>query len=110
MMDYPNYRKEDKVIIQKRSDKDHRPQISKETVQRAIDKFAEKLYMRLEQKGYGSWLSRHEILGVITEEALVEVPEAVHHGTLEELREELLDVAVGCVFGVACIDQGTLDW
>lgn len=96
--------------MKKRSVKDHRPQISKETIQRAVDKLIDKLYMRLEQKGYGSWLSRHEILGIIAEESFKEVVDAVHRGSLEELREELLDVAVGCIFGVACIDNKTLDW
>ena len=64
-----------------------------------------KLKDRLNEKGCGSFVSRHEILGVLTEE-YDEVIKAVHSGTLFEIENELLDVAVGCLFGAACIRAG----
>lgn len=95
---------------QKRSDKDHRPQITRFKVQKAIAETRDKLLDRLDNdKGWGSWLSRHEILGFLEEEAY-EVKKAVHRGSLDDIKSELLDVAVGCIFAMACIDSETLDW
>lgn len=68
-----------------------------------------KMMGRLKEKGNGAWLSRHEILGIIAEE-YTETVDAVHSGTLENVKQELLDLAGGCFFAVACIDQKTLDW
>ena len=69
-----------------------------------------KLIDRLQNdKGYGALVSRHEILGVVTEE-YNELTEAVKSKTLKEVRDELIDIAVGCIFGVACIDANALDW
>lgn len=96
--------------IQKPSVKAHRKRITKKQIRRALIETHTKLWSCLEQKGYGTWLSRHEILGFLTEEAFREVTKAVHEGTLINIKHELLDVAVGCIFGVACIEAGTLDW
>lgn len=98
-------------MTQHRSDKDHRPQITKEQVRRAIDETSLKLFDRLDNdKGWGSWLSRHEILGFLTEEAFYEVTKAVHEGSLDDVADELKDTAVGCIFAIACIRAGHLDW
>ncbi|HHX95091.1 MAG TPA: hypothetical protein GX691_04620 [Clostridia bacterium] len=86
-----------------------RQQITEEQVKAAVEKVIEKLYYRLEQKGFGTFSSRHEILGVMTEE-YNELVEAVHTNNHQEMREELLDLAVGAIFSVACLDQRTVDW
>lgn len=75
----------------------------------ALKLTAEKLSFRLQQKGYGTFTSSHEILGVITEE-YHELIEAVKSNTLNEVKEELKDIAVGCIFAIACIEDGTIDW
>lgn len=98
------------VPIQKNNDKDHRPQITPSQLKQAIDETIKKLMWRLnEDKGWGAWLSRHEISGFITEE-YDEVKRAVHHKTLDDLKSELIDIAVGCIFATACINAKTLDW
>ena len=94
---------------QKRSDKDHREQISQQQASEAVAWVRYWLFRRLDQKGYGSWTSRHEVLGFLTEE-YHEATEAVHSKSPEEIRAELVDIAVGCIFGIACIDAKTLDW
>lgn len=96
--------------MQKRSDKDHRPQITDDNLKWAMDALKAHLDKKLDQKGKGAWLSRHEILGIITEEVDVELKEAVHSETNQQIMGELADIAVGCVFAMACIEQGTLDW
>lgn len=96
--------------IQKRSDKDHRPQIKRLAVKKAGETVRRKLLDRLDNdKGWGAWLSRHEISGFITEE-YDEVKDAVHGGSLADIKSELMDIAVGCIFAIACIDSKTLDW
>ena len=100
----------------------------------AADLVAQRLRQRLKEKGQGSYSSRHELWGVIREEYKElerelglgvlsatepegEVARQMHlrrrdryirEGTT--VREELLDLAVACVIGVACIDAGTLEW
>jgi NTP pyrophosphatase (non-canonical NTP hydrolase) len=86
-----------------------RTQITEEQIDLAMQLLKEKLKFRLRQKGYGTFASTHEIAGVVDEEYR-ELKEAVHYNDLNNFKEELLDVAVGAVFGVACVEAGTLDW
>lgn len=95
--------------MSKRSDKPHRLQVSEQKVGEAVAMVRNHLFRRLEAKGFGTWVSRHEILGFLTEE-YHETIEAVHSGTEQDIKAELIDVAVGCIFGVACIDVNGLDW
>lgn len=94
---------------QRPSDKDHRKQIDASRLNIAIEQTVNKLFERLDEKGYGTWLSRHEILGFLTEE-YTEAVEAVHSGTIGDLEDELKDLAVGCIFALACINSDGLDW
>jgi NTP pyrophosphatase (non-canonical NTP hydrolase) len=86
-----------------------RTQLNDEQITNAISKTIEKLQYRLRQKGYGTFSSKHEILGVITEE-YSELVNAVHGKNYNEMKEELLDIAVGSIFGLACIEENTIDW
>ena len=67
------------------------------------------LNRRLEEKGKGIFVSLHEILGVIDEEH-DEFKDAVHDNTHGEAYKELLDIAVGAVFGALSIRSGEMDW
>ena len=95
--------------VQKRSDKDYRPQLTLKNVSDSSNEVFNRLIIRLEEKGWGSWLSRHEILGFFEEEKY-ELTKAVHSESLGGVKRELIDIAVGCIFGIACIDNGSLDW
>jgi len=83
--------------------------ITEEKINEAVEAFKSELKKRLNQKGYNSFASSHEILGVVDEECN-ELKAAVHKNNLSEVRNELLDIAVGVIFGIACIDSDTLDW
>ena len=89
-----------------------RPTITEENINKALELFKKELFRRLEQKGYGSFASTHEIMGIIDEE-VIEMKDAVRENGKMDLQiifeNELLDIAVGCIFGVACVEQGTLD-
>lgn len=86
-----------------------RPNVNEAFVLKAVEAAGDKLNRRLRQKGRGTYASRLEILGALTEEfheltqAMISEPIA---GTKHSVREELLDIAVGCLFGIACIDAG----
>jgi len=68
------------------------------------------LAYRLNQKGTGTFASSHEVLGVVCEE-FRELEDAVQGKEgLGNIKDELLDIAVACVFGAACIDAGGLEW
>ena len=69
-----------------------------------------KLVYRLQQKGMGSYASVHEILGILKQE-LEEYNDAVHQRTSENDKvEELKDIAVAAIFGIASIRSGGIDW
>lgn len=60
-----------------------------------------KLMARMEQHGPMSYASRHEAYGLLAEEFNKELLDALHSNSAWEFEEELLDVAVGCVFELA---------
>jgi hypothetical protein len=86
-----------------------RKQLSESQIEKAVELTIDKLNYRLTQKGAGTFASRHEILGVITEEynELVGASHGKDHGRIVD---ELLDIAVGCIFAVACLNENTVDW
>lgn len=85
-----------------------RPEITPEQLERTMERVVTRLKSRIRQKGRGSFSSKHEILGVITEE-YNELVEAVH-GKESSVYEELMDLAVGSIFSLACIYYKTVDW
>lgn len=88
---------------------EHRKQITDSSINKGLIALTGALNHRLEEKGYGTFASRHEVQGIITEE-YHELIEALKSNNTEEFRAELLDLAVACVFGVICIDSKTMDW
>ena len=93
---------------QTKTPESRRPQVSDDFIAKALKSTHSKLLYRLREKGRGTQSSRHEILGILTEE-MHELERAVEQSGLEQVRKELLDIAVGAIFGVACLDAGTID-
>jgi NTP pyrophosphatase (non-canonical NTP hydrolase) len=60
------------------------------------------LLKRLKQHGYDSFSSIHEILGIMDEEHY-ELLMAVHKNDDLQVKEELVDIAVGALFGIATL-------
>lgn len=86
-----------------------RYQLSKEKLEKELKTLKEKLYYRLDQKGYGISASTHEIVGILEEE-MREVWDALRENNNEELYKELLDVAVACLLGMASLKSEKMDW
>jgi len=86
-----------------------RIQLTYEQIDNTIQVIIDMFMYRLKQKGYGTFTSRHEILGVITEE-YKEFKDAVHSKDYKQMENELIDIAVGAIFGVVCFREKTIDW
>ena len=80
-----------------------------EIIQASLQRLKEKMEYRLKEKGHGTLASIHEISGILREE-VTELDDAIHKNNYQHIREELLDIAVGAVFGEACIAAKTIDW
>ena len=76
---------------------------------RASGEVLQSLNKRLIEKGRGSFSSRHEVLGICTEE-YEELIDAIQKGDLSNVKDELIDLAVACILGITCINSETLDW
>jgi len=88
----------------------NRPLLGSKHFNDALRQLEEKIEYRLEQKGFHSMSSVHEILGILEEEML-EYKIAVQQNTLPKYKvEELLDIAVGAIFGIASIQSEGIDW
>lgn len=87
-----------------------RQQLSAEDLTKAICEVEEKLMFRANQKGFGTMASTHEILGIIDDE-VQEYRDEVHAKSENEKKiEELKDIAVAAIFGIASIKSGGVDW
>lgn len=86
--------------------------VSIENVQKSIEAVWCGLTYRLNQKGRGTLKSSHEIYGILAEE-LEELLDAIRSHDdkrIDSIKKELEDIAVGAVFGIACIINKTIDW
>jgi NTP pyrophosphatase (non-canonical NTP hydrolase) len=81
--------------------KTERVEVSAEAIKESLKLLEEMINKRLEKHGKGTFVSNHEILGIITEE-YYELIEAVNSNVTKYVRSELMDLAVGCIFGEAC--------
>ena len=86
-----------------------RVKIDEETLENVNRQINSHTDLVLNKKGYNSFSSIHEILGVLAEEYR-EVEESIHLNNQDLLKLELLDVATTCIFAIASIDQNALDW
>lgn len=79
-------------------------------LQDAVESVSEKLDFRAQQKGMGAMASNHEIYGIIRQET-TEYEDAIHKRLSDEEKvEELKDIAVAALFGIASIQSGAVDW
>jgi hypothetical protein len=82
-----------------------RPQLTEPNIYRARRRLDKEIARRLNEKGMGSFVSRHEIQGVLSIE-FSEVTEAMHSGNTGAVLDELYDLAVACIVGTASLESG----
>ena len=87
-----------------------RQQLKDTDLEKAMVEVGAMLLSRAKQKGMGTMASNHEILGILDEE-LTEYRDAIHDKLGDEEKvSELIDIAVGALFGIASIRSGGVDW
>ena len=86
-----------------------RPVITDADLERVIQVVVRKLEFRMKEKGRGAFVSSHEIMGIVSEE-YDEMKEAVQENDHNKLFDELADIAVGSIKGMASMQAGELDW
>ena len=84
-----------------------RPELSAADVDAVFDSLQEALYQKLGSMGQRGYAGKHEILGVLEQE-MFELKKAMieEHFGLNPVKNELLDIAVAAILGVACIRGG----
>jgi len=88
----------------------HRQQLTQYDLEIAMASLQDKLSFRVQQKGMGTMASCHEIYGIIAEENMEFLEAIQENQTAYNKVEELLDIAVACVFGIASIKSNGVDW
>lgn len=83
-----------------------RPLIPISDINKVLEEVLDMIIMRMEQPGHGAgaFASSHEIYGVIAEEFNKELLDALHANDDIQFRKELIDIAVGAIFGIASLD------
>lgn len=86
-----------------------RPQLTADGINRTFMQVQNKTQDRLNEKGTGILISRHEALGVIAEE-YNELIRAVESGSQAEVEDELVDITVAGIVSLASLQTGQTDW
>jgi hypothetical protein len=77
--------------------------VTQENIDKAFAFLHERFQAKLEKHGNNCWHGRHECIGIILEE-FDELREALRDDINKEHFEyELMDVALSCVYGLACL-------
>jgi NTP pyrophosphatase (non-canonical NTP hydrolase) len=95
--------------ILKESIEMRRENVPDEDTEKSLRIIINKLLEQLEKRGKGTFSSRHEILGMVDEEH-DELKDAVRSESIHRVKDELADIAVGCIWGIASIEAGMVDW
>jgi len=78
--------------------------VKEKHIDEALKILKDQILRRMRQHGSESFSSKHEVLGIITEEYW-ELIEAVKSDDEDRFLEELEDIAVPCVFWIASKNQ-----
>jgi len=83
----------------------NRAQLTDDDIKRAIFKLQKEVAYELNNKGPGAFVSRNEILGSVVRE-LWELEQSLDMTSLDTFSDELADIAVVCIIGLAGIEAG----
>jgi NTP pyrophosphatase (non-canonical NTP hydrolase) len=83
-----------------------RPQVSDEAILKCIELVIQGMGKKIEKHGRGAWMSRHETYGILAEE-VDEVLEELRGNDNHKFAEELVDIAVVAIFGIASMVAGS---
>jgi hypothetical protein len=80
--------------------------VSDEALMKVLELVTQGIGKKIEKHGRGAWVSRHETFGILDEE-YEEVKDELRSNDLNKFAEELVDVAVVCIFGIASMVAAT---
>lgn len=83
-----------------------RPRVPDVVIDRVLAAVRENLQGRMAKKGRGSFVSSHEIYGILAEELNKELLDEVHANNPNQIQKELIDIAVGSIFALASYEVG----
>lgn len=86
-----------------------RPLVLVKNFENILEFAKEEWKKELLNKGTGIFVSSHEILGCLVEETR-EFEEAIQKNDLNKLKDELADILVVALHGLASIATGKMDW
>lgn len=86
-----------------------RPQITEDNINNTFTQIHNKTKYRLNEKGAGILISRHEMLGVITEE-YTELCSAIENCDILDVEDELVDITVAGIVSLASLKTGKVEW
>ena len=86
----------------------NRIQITNSEISFAVEEVQSWLWIRIKEKGRGSFISTHEVRGAIDEE-FFELREAFGSKDKVAIAHELKDVIIGAIVGLACLRAGHLE-
>lgn len=86
-----------------------RPEITAKNVCNILQHAEDQWNIELSKKGDGIFVSSHEILGCLVEETR-EFEEAIQKNDLKKLKEELTDILIVALHGLASIESKKMDW
>ena len=96
-------------MVESNSKGTRRPQLTDEDLKKAVAILVGKIHERLDEKGKGIFMTSHEVYGIISEEHH-ELLHAIETGTGEEIYDEMLDIAVAALVGMASAESGGMEW
>lgn len=77
-------------------------EVKAEEIQQGIDDILCKLHKRIKKKGRFSFSSTHEMYGILAEE-FDELLDEVRSNDIEKFEQEIIDIAVGCIWAKASL-------
>ncbi len=98
-----------------------RPKLTKAEIDETFRDLQKMTAFRLDQKGHGILISRHEMKGTVADE-VEEFNEAVREkypltiemqklkGCASSVEDELIDIAVACIVSLASVKTGKVQW
>lgn len=78
-----------------------RKQLTKKHIKSAFDRIEKQLSAKIAKRGMGRYDSVHEIYGIIAEEFDKELLDEMHANNYNKFEDELVDVIIGCLWGLA---------
>ena len=87
----------------------NRADVPKEIRDLAMGEVSRRMEQKMKKYGERTFVSSHEIYGILAEE-MDEFLSAVRKGDVDGIKDELIDIAVAAVFGLASAMNEQMDW